>query len=116
MRIVSEQEFREVFTKRLDSAPSCDYVVGPGRSGAIAAVYASHYLGVPFVPFKCKLPGRRALVVDTAILTGATVRKASRIYGNCPIVYGFNQKETEERLKFWYEELSMVRGKGKEYV
>ncbi len=119
MRSVSEQEFSEVFTSKLKHLrdnhrllENVDYVTGPGRSGAIAAVYASHFLGLPFVPYKHKIEGKRALVVDTAIESGATLRKASRLYGNAPIVYGFSEPP---RVKFWYEELSLVRGKGNEY-
>ncbi len=110
-RIVSEQEFRAVFMEALASAPECDYVTGAGRSGAIAAVYASHYLGIPFVPYKCKAAGR-ALIVDTATETGETLRKASRLYDNAPCIAAFNEPP---RVKFWYEELSIPRGKGNEY-
>lgn len=117
--MVSEQEFREVFINKLKYLrdnhrllDNTDYVTGPGRSGAIASVYASHFLGLPFVPYKHKIEGKRALVVDTAIESGATLRKASRLYGNAPIVYGFSEPP---RVKFWYETLSLVRGKGNEY-
>lgn len=115
MEIIQEKDFRETFVKALDKAPQTDYVVGPGRSGAVAAVYASHYLGIPCLPYKQKLPGKRALVVDTAVLTGKTLRKASRQYGNCPVVYAYDQSSIGHRLKFWYEELSITRGKGNEY-
>lgn len=124
-RIVSEQEFREVFIKRLDKTMKYwtayrgypfKFVTGPGRSGAIAAVYASHHLGIPFVPYKQKPPGQM-LVVDTAVYTGKTLRKASKWYGNAPSVYAFDQERNpSSRVKFWYEELSIVRGKGNEYV
>lgn len=124
-RIVQEVEFREVFTKALDEAlrlrelnnlPDLKFVTGPGRSGAIAAVYASHHLGLPFVPFKAR-PEGRMLVVDTAVYTGKTLRKASKWYNDAPYVYAFNQERNPaSRVKFWYEELSIVRGKGNEYV
>lgn len=115
MEIISESEFRKVFVEALDKAPKADYVVGPGRSGAVAAVYASHHLGLPFVPFNSRIEGKKALVVDTAVMSGHTLRKASRRYGNAPVVYAYDQTQIGHRLKFWYEELSIVRGKGNEY-
>lgn len=110
-RFVDEDEFQHVFCAALDHAPTADYVTGPGRSGAVAAVYASHYLGIPFVPFK-RMRGSNVLVVDTAILTGSTLRKASRYYFDAPTVHGFTQPP---RVKFWYERLSHIRGKYFEY-
>lgn len=110
--IVSESEFRSVFCAVLEGAPACDYVTGPGRSGAVAAVYASHFLGVPFVPFKCFVPGKRALIVDTAMESGRTIRKASRVYGGAPSIVAFREPP---RVRFWYEELSLCRGRGNEF-
>lgn len=115
MEIISEETFRKQFVSRLDHLqPKADYCTGPGRSGAVAAVYASHHLGIPFVPYKCKAPGK-GLVVDTATMSGRTIRKASRRYNNAETVVAFDQKKVGHRLKFWYEELSMKRGKGNEY-
>lgn len=123
-RVVQEEEFRKVFVSKLDKMMNYwlgyggerfDFVTGPGRSGAIASVYASHHLGVPFVPYKNK-PDGTFLVVDTAVLTGATIRKASRYYNNAPVCYAYTQGRDHDRVKFWYEELSLVRGKGNEYV
>lgn len=114
--IVPEKDFRSSFTKALDRLTDrFDYVVGPGRSGAVAAVYASHHLAIPFLPYKQFIPGKRALVVDTAVLSGGTLRKASRVYKGAPFVYAFDQSQIGHRLKFWYEELSIMRGKGHEY-
>jgi hypothetical protein len=87
-------------------------VTGPGRSGAIASAYASHIMGIPFVPFKCKIPGKRVLIVDTAMQSGRTLRKASRLYGDAPYFFAFSEPP---RLRFWYEELSLIRGIGNEY-
>jgi adenine/guanine phosphoribosyltransferase-like PRPP-binding protein len=115
MEIVQEKDFRETFIKALDAAPKADYVVGPGRSGAVAAVYASHHLGIPFVPFNSRMEGKKALVVDTAVMSGKTLRKASRRYGNAPVVFAYDQSKIGHRLKFWYEELSITRGRGDEY-
>ena len=49
MRIVSEGEFSKAIKDKL-SGIDCDCVTGPGRSGAIASVYASHILKIPFLP------------------------------------------------------------------
>lgn len=110
VRVVSEVEFRAAMCDALLSAPECDYVTGPGRSGAVAAVYASHYLAVPFVPYKRRALGR-ALIVDTAMQSGRTIRKASRYY-DAPFVVAFHEPP---RVRFWYEQLSLSRGIGNEY-
>lgn len=113
IRVVSEVEFRETFTEVLKPLlGKYDYVVGPGRSGAVAAVYASHFLGIPFVPYKCKLPNKKVLIVDTAMMSGKTLRKASRYYDDAHYVYAYLEGP---RVKFWYEGLSMVRGVGYEF-
>src|SRR5258708_5159270 len=106
LRIVSEQEFAErlrivLFNNRVEDVGS---VTGPGRSGAIAAVYASHILGVPFIPYGQKNPQHlgRLLIVDTARESGATLRKAERKYqGSTPLV--LVAFEEPPRVAFWYE-------------
>ena len=88
----------------LDGVEQCGWVTGPGRSGAIAAVYASHLLSIPFVPFgsfagpECG----RVLIVDTAALSGRTLRKAERKYRerNPLVWFGFNEPPV---VRFWYE-------------
>jgi len=100
MYIVSQSEFSERLEQVLDDLPPIDYVTGPGRSGAIASVYASYMLRVPFVPYGSFIPDQRALIVDTAINTGKTLRKASRHYGDAPFVYAFREPP---RVHFWYE-------------
>jgi hypothetical protein len=77
-------------------------VTGPGRSGAIAAVHASHYLGIPFIPFGRPTPLRPLLIVDTAVESGRTMRKAWRKYGgtNIELRAAFHEPP---RVKFWYE-------------
>lgn len=106
VRIVSEPEFKAALMAHLDDLPyieTFDFVTGPGRSGAICAVYVSHLLGIPYVPFKHKPHVlEKALIVDTARETGATMRKAMRFYKD------FNPVELvvfEEppRVAFWYE-------------
>ena len=106
-RIVEEKEFREVFYEKLESLRgSFSFVTGPGRSGAVAGVYASHFLGVPFVPYKVSIHPH-TLIVDTAVLSGRTIRRASKVYDNAPYVYAFEQPP---RVKFWYETPTIRRG------
>jgi len=106
VRIVSEEEFHERLRAVLMKAATDDVgaVTGPGRSGAVAAVYASHMLGIPFIPFGQKHPQHlgRLLIVDTARESGATLRKAARRYeGATPlVVVAF---EEPPRVAFWYE-------------
>ena len=115
-KIISEIEFRDRLMSALNGLVGFDYVTGPGRSGAIASAYASHFMGIPFVPYKCKIPDSQVLIVDTAIQSGRTLRKASRYYNDGvndgPYLYVFQEPP---RLRFWYEELSLVRGIGIEF-
>lgn len=117
MIMVQETEFREALVEKLSVfCPSdFDFVTGPGRSGSVAAVYASHLLGIPYVPYKAN-PTGRYLVVDTTSKTGRTLRKAAKKYNAVRAVVMFHQTSTTDRLRFWYEELSLPRGKGHEYV
>lgn len=111
-RLITESEFRaELVAKLGNEFGKYDYVTGPGRSGAIAAVYASHYLGIPFVPYKHVSNGV-PLIVDTAAESGRTIRKASRVYGGADWIVMFQEPP---RVRFWYEELSWSRGCGNEY-
>ena len=106
MRIVTEQEFAERIREVIAMADTdaVGFVTGPGRSGAIASVYASHILGVPFVPYGSTPPLHlgRALIIDTARETGATLRKAERRYesANPLVLVCF---EEPPRVAFWYE-------------
>lgn len=112
MRVVEELEFAECIQRvlyedrlRLD-AVGC--VTGPGRSGAIAAVYASHILGVPFIPYGQKAPRElgRLLIVDTASLTGKTMRKARKKYEDETPMWLVIYDEKDAgigRVSFWYE-------------
>lgn len=107
MRIVSEPEFKANLGAILATYRHMDetaYVTGPGRSGAIAAVYTSHMTGLPFIPYGTMPPENqgRVLIVDTARKSGETIRKALRKYSKyAPIdlvVY-----EEPPRVGFWYE-------------
>lgn len=81
------------------------FVTGPGRSGAIASVYVSHFLKVPFVPFGVRLPKGLGgvMIVDTALKTGRTMRKAVRQYNDhWPTMQWFYDEPP--RVRFWYED------------
>jgi hypothetical protein len=103
VRIVTEAEFSERIRERLRDV-TVGSVTGPGRSGAVAAVYASHILHVPFIPFKHRMPIHlgRPLIIDTATESGATLRKAARFYeAHAPLVIAVYQEPP--RVAFWYE-------------
>lgn len=111
-RCVDEQEFNQVVRKKLDAGGFKQFgcVTGPGRSGAIAAVYVSHRLRIPFIPFGARVPPQLwpVLVVDTATWTGRTLRKAVRNYtyaNAAPLV--FYQESPGAMVKFWYEKLRL---------
>ena len=112
MRIVTEPEFhaRLVGVLTTLSASKIGSVTGPGRSGAVASVYASHQLGVPFISFGSRCPTHlgRLLIIDTARESGATLRKAERRYADAnPIVVACF--EEPPRVAFWYEALKPQR-------
>jgi adenine/guanine phosphoribosyltransferase-like PRPP-binding protein len=101
MTIVSEAEFSLAIRERLQGV-RCDCVMGPGRSGAIAAVYASHILGVPFLPYNTPLPSKLTmlLIVDTARQSGNTLRKMLGKYPGAQALAVFTEPP---RVRFWYE-------------
>lgn len=92
-----------------------DFVTGPGRSGAVAAVYASYALGVPFLPWMDEpaalRPGNRVLIVDTASMSGRTMRRATNRY----LGLGYEVDsfvafdEREQRHHFWFERMATVQ-------
>lgn len=100
---IEEAEFAERLRKAV-SGFTFDAVTGPGRSGAVAAVYASYASHRPFVPFGQPYPGV-VLVIDTVCRSGKTLRKAVRRLERLGIetislsVYG----SPPERHHFWYE-------------
>lgn len=98
----------EEFEERLKSIEVyrglVSYVTGPGRSGAVAGVYASHYLNKPYIPIgNVKENHKPILIIDTAIQTGKTLRRARNKIGKgayaCAL---FNEPPS---LKFWYEKV-----------
>lgn len=107
---MSEEVWAEAFYSALDEVMSnpFDFVTGPGRSGAVAAVYASHYLGLPFIPHKVgRYEGYESvLIVDTVEYTGRTLRKAQKWYMKRGLIATtcFAIKETRGHyFKMWYE-------------
>jgi adenine/guanine phosphoribosyltransferase-like PRPP-binding protein len=107
---MSEGVWREAFYTALDDVKGIpfDFVTGPGRSGHLAAVYASHYLGLPFIPHKTGnyFGHKRVLVVDTVEYTGKTLRKAEKWYAKrgMDATSCFAIKETKGHYyKMWYE-------------
>ena len=109
---VSEEEFRENLYVVLDQFQygQFEFVTGPGRSGAVASVYASHYLGIPFIPHKAGVYSRltSGLIVDTARYTGGTLRKSANWHRNrgLSVETAFVYAEDKGHyFKFWYEEV-----------
>jgi hypothetical protein len=105
VRIVDEPEFVARLGLVLKNAriENVGAVTGPGRSGAVAAVYASHMLGIPFIPYGARGPDHfQLLIVDTARESGRTLRKAAKRYdyANPIVVVAF---EEPPRVAFWYE-------------
>ena len=100
-RFIELDEFTATLYDVLDGC-TAKAVTGPGRSGAIAAVHASHRLGIPFIPFGNKTPIRPLLIVDTAVESGHTMRKAYRKYGGKDVELRAAFHEPP-RVKFWYE-------------
>ena len=104
-RVICESEFSQRIAQIIGEVPDdCGWVTGPGRSGALASVYASHLLHIPFVPYGSAAPLNlgRVLIVDTARESGSTLRKAERRYrDHDPFIWvGF---EEPPRVSFWYE-------------
>lgn len=104
---VSEEAFRERVDKTLGQHALDDVgcVTGPGRSGAVDAVYVSHKLRVPFIPYGAKAPTHLGalLIADTAQQSGATIRKAVRRYQKTARVKSLVFFDEPPRVRFWYE-------------
>ena len=101
---ISEEEFLKEIVKQL--APfrnKVRAVTGPKRSGAVAAVYASYLLGVPFISCGTSTDLRPLLVIDTARLSGASLKQTAEFYGTGAITLALY--EEPPRHVFWYEEI-----------
>ena len=102
---ISEPEFAARIKAELQRDPLIGFrwVTGPGRSGAIAAVYLSHMAGLSYVPYGSRAPdGLPGIVVDTATLTGATLRKAGRRYPMARLLALYDERALGRHI-FWYE-------------
>ena len=125
--IISPAYFQYALAVALNklTIPDGCFVTGPGRSGAVAAVHASHYLGLPYLPPKA-LGGRTGssralracLVVDTAEYTGKTLRKMCKWYeGRGYETLSCVAFSDPNRIhRFWYEVPSLKRGAANSYV
>jgi len=104
VKVISEKEFSERVRLVLEDCNECGCVTGPGRSGAVASVYASHILHIPFIPYGSKPPIHlgRLLIIDTAEESGSTMRKAGRRYSFADPKMVTCYKEPP-RVMFWYE-------------
>lgn len=101
--IVTEDEFRAQLQAVLEPLRGkCRIVCGPGRSGAVASVYASHFLKIPWLLPSVGIPERLrpVLVIDTAARTGATLRKIQKRVGAEVAIALFDEPP---RIRFWYE-------------
>ena len=103
--VITEELFRTLIREKLSNYDANYFksVSGPGRSGAIASVYASYILGIPFIPFGQKVPHKLNphLVIDTAEMTGKTLKKAAIKMGTGYKIAVI--RETHKRY-FWFEE------------
>lgn len=102
-RVVDETEFRTKITSLLVGCKAKS-VTGPGRSGAIAAVYASYLLDIPFVPFGRDVQPNLLplLIVDTARYSGSTMIKAAKRYqkSNPILLWAYDEPPM---VRFWFE-------------
>lgn len=101
--MIDENQFSQMMKESLsDLKGKVLFVTGPGRSGAVAAVYASYYLGAAYVPYGHQVPNKGTmLVVDTIEQSGATLRKAAKRYPGCIVRSICGKKDTREH--FWFE-------------
>ena len=105
---VSEEQFRKAITIwTAGIGPNdFDFVLGAGRSGAIAAVYASHLTGIPFVAWNNRLPeNSKVLIIDTAKQSGKTLRRAVARYnklGHEAVSLPIYECDNTHFI-FWYE-------------
>lgn len=104
MLTITEKEFNRQIKSKLTNLGEVGCVTGPGRSGAVAAVYASHILRVPFIPYGSQAPTNPGtlLIIDTAVKSGKTLRKAAKKYRDNKSVVIYIYKEPP-RVAFWYE-------------
>lgn len=111
MRMVTEIEFRKDLLLKLyltkGLVDKCRSVIGPGRSGAVAAVYVSHMTSLPFYRGPLPVPDhlQPVLIVDTATMSGATLRKTAQKAGGPNLTLAVYAEPP--KVKFWYEEWNL---------
>lgn len=100
--IVTEAEFKALIQEIYTDIPSdVEWVTGPGRSGAIAAVYVSYAFGLPFIPYCSLGPAhKRGLIIDMQPLSSLVRRKAEKRYYGAHIMSLY---DTAADRVFWYE-------------
>jgi adenine/guanine phosphoribosyltransferase-like PRPP-binding protein len=109
--LVSEAEFSATVRNTLSGKMRPDFVTGPGRSGAVAAVYASYALSAPYIPHSTRPaePGETMLVIDTVSMSGRTIRKAAsrwkRLGYEVEALVLYSSPTI--RHHFWYENLAI---------
>jgi adenine/guanine phosphoribosyltransferase-like PRPP-binding protein len=105
--VVSEAEFSKMVGDALTGVARPDFIVGPGRSGAVAAVYVSYRLHCPFVPFGHPggAKGSSVLIVDTVSMSGRTIRRAAAKYERMGFAVSTLTivPQNQKRHHFWYE-------------
>lgn len=105
--VVTETEFSVMLDQALEGLEAPVFITGPGRSGAIAAVYASYRLHRPFVPFGHPggPAGSTVLVIDTVSMSGRTIRKAVAKYERMGFVVRSLTvvPQNQKRHHFWFE-------------
>lgn len=106
-RTVLEPEFQEEARIQLAAEifRTVDSVTGPGRSGAIAASYASHILGVPFLSYGVPPSSSvsHLLVIDTVWSTGGHLRRAMELYAPLVRTTSYALFREPPLIKFWFE-------------
>lgn len=102
---ISETQFRLDMKSKLShiNIEELKFVTGPGRSGAIASVYVSHMTHLSFVPYKSGnfKETDKFLIVDTASMTGRTIRQANNYYQGSKYMVVYDNPAI--RHVFWYE-------------
>jgi hypothetical protein len=110
MRTISQEEFETELKMKLEPfRGKVHSVIGPGRSGAIASVFASYYLGIPWLPQRhhsIKKILAPVLIVDTAEKTGKNLRRCRNfifppsLRSDCITISIFKEPPN---VRFWFE-------------
>lgn len=103
---ITEKAFKKKLTERLaifkEHKP--DFVTGRGAHGVVAAVYASTFLGVPYLQFGWDSKGKNMLVVAGACGTGKSLKRLTQeLAKKAAYVEGVAIYEQAEKIDFWFE-------------